>query len=370
MIPLFRVHMPPRDQLLPQLERVLYSGYIGQGPQVDRFERELARVFGWPRVLTVNSGTSAIQLALRLANVRGGEVVTTPMTCTATNMPILAEGGRPVWADINPVTGSIDPADVERKIGPDTRAILTVHWGGQPCDLAALNDIAEEHQIPLIEDAAHALGAKSLGLPVGSGTADFSCFSLQAIKHITTVDGGILTTRTGGGYHLGRLLRWYGLDRTAPQTDMRCEQDVTEWGHKWHMNDVTATIGLAQLPHLERIVAAHRENAAFYDQAFKRRVRHVKALPGAEGAWWLYTLLLDDADQRERFVKHMGAAGVAVSQVHTRNDTHTCFAPYRSQQPLRGMDEFTARMVCIPVHWALTEDERQQVADAVLAFQS
>jgi dTDP-4-amino-4,6-dideoxygalactose transaminase len=133
------------------------------------------------------------------------------------------------------------------------------------------------------------------------------------------------------------------------------------------MNDVTATVGLAQLPHLPTVVEAHRANAAFYDEVFSRRVDHVRALPGTRGAWWLYTLLLADAVERELFAKHMAAAGVAVSQVHTRNDTHTCFAQFR-RGPLPGVDEFTARMCCIPVHWALTGAERQQVADAVLAY--
>jgi dTDP-4-amino-4,6-dideoxygalactose transaminase len=148
---------------------------------------------------------------------------------------------------------------------------------------------------------------------------------------------------------------------------MRCSQDVGEWGYKFHMNDVTATVGLAQLPHLPQVVAAHRANAAFYDGAFAGRVDRAGGLPGSRGAWWLYTLLLADAEERELFAKHMAAAGVSVSQVHSRNDTMTCFAPYRGGR-LRGVDEFTARMCCIPVHWGLSEQDRQRVADAVLDF--
>ena len=197
MIPLFKVHLPPKEELIPALEQVLYSGYITQGPRVDEFESKLSKHFGNPYVLTVNSGTSAIQLALRLSNVRGKSVITTPMTCSATILPILAEGATPVWADVGPDSGNIDPDDVERKIDCDTAAILIVHWGGQPCDMAKLSRLARHHGIPLIVDAAHALGASWNGEPVGSteSGADFTCFSLQAIKHITTGDGGILTVK-------------------------------------------------------------------------------------------------------------------------------------------------------------------------------
>src|SRR5262245_34164342 len=134
-VPLFRVHMPPRDVLMPALEQTLYSGHVGQGPRVAEFEAAVAAYLGNPNVLTVNSGTSATQRAVRLPKVRGGTVVTTPMTCAATNLPVLAEGAAPVWADIDPATGNIDPEDAERQIRSDTKAIIAVHWGGQPADL-------------------------------------------------------------------------------------------------------------------------------------------------------------------------------------------------------------------------------------------
>ena len=159
----------------------MYSGQVGQGPRVEEFEAALAPVLGNRNVLAVNSGTSALQLALRLAGVRGGSVVTTPMTCAATVLPVLAEGARPVWADIDPATGNIDPLDAERKLAPDTRAVLAVHWGGQPCDMGALMGLGARHGVPVIVDAAHALGASWAGEPAGSPAADVTCFSLQAI---------------------------------------------------------------------------------------------------------------------------------------------------------------------------------------------
>lgn len=367
MIKLHRVHMPPRRELMPALERVLYSGFVGQGPVVAKFERAFGAWLGTPNALAVNSGTSGLQLALRLAGVRGGEVITTPMTCTATNMPILAEGARIVWADVDPATGNIDPHDVRRKVTRNTRAIVAVHWGGQPCDMNALAEIrrirGHDRHIPLIEDAAHALGAEWDGRKIGDRTADYTIFSLQAIKHITTVDGGMLTTPYAMALEVGRLLRWYGIDRDNPD---RIGQDIRAYGHKWHMNDVTATIGLAQMPYLDEIVAAHRANAACYDQALDGRLGTKRPESKGRGAWWLYTVLLRDAAERGEFTAHMAERGIEVSRVHARNDTHTCFAESRTYLP--GVDEFSSRMCCVPVHSGLSEDDREQVAQAMVSF--
>jgi dTDP-4-amino-4,6-dideoxygalactose transaminase len=367
LIPLFKVHVPPREELLPALAETLYSGQVGQGPKVEEFEAALAPVVGNRNVLAVNSGTSAIQLALRLAGVRGGSVVTTPMTCAATVLPVLAEGARPVWADIDPATGNIDPLDAERKLRADTRAVLAVHWGGQPCDMTALMDLGARHGVPVIIDAAHALGAQWAGEPVGSPAADFTCFSLQAIKHITTIDGGILTTRDAGDYRRGKLLRWYGIDRDAEQADARVAADIGEWGYKFHMNDVAATIGLAQLRHLPGILAAHRGNAAFYDDVLCGLVQAAPARRYSEGAWWLYTLLWRDGGQRAAFQAFMRSRGIQVSRVHGRLNRLTCFREYAAG-PLPGVDEFFERECCIPVHWALTGAERRAVAGAVTEF--
>ena len=206
-IPLFKVHMPKSVQE-PLLE-ILFSGFIGQGPQVEKFEKILAKYIGNPYPLTVNSGTSALQLALRLAGIQlGDEVISTPMTCTATNMPILAAGAKIVWADIDRLTGNISAASIEEKITSKTKAIIAVHWGGYPCDMMAINAVAKKYNIKVIEDGAHAFGAEYMQQKIGNHS-DYVMFSFQAIKHITTVDGGVLFVRTKEDYQRGKLLRWY-----------------------------------------------------------------------------------------------------------------------------------------------------------------
>lgn len=366
MIPLFKVHMPPREVLLPLLGDVLYSGYITQGAKVDHFETELGEYFRNRRVITVNSGTSALQLALRLSNVKGREVITTPMTCSATVLPVLAEGARPVWADIDPITGNIRPDDVGNKITANTAAILAVHWGGQPCDMTVLSSIASHYNIPLIVDAAHALGAEWDGNKVGHASqADFTCFSLQAIKHITTGDGGILTVRSEEALERGKRLRWFGIDRTANNGDARVGADIPEWGYKFHMNDIAATIGLSQMHFLPRLVSMHRANAKYYDTVI--RVPRQATYENSMGAWWLYTLLWNSSSEREAFMRFMKSRDIQVSRVHARLDKLTAFREF-SNGPLPGVDEFFETECCIPVHWGLTEQEREYIAESVNKF--
>ncbi len=362
-IVLFKVHMPKSvDQ--PLLE-VLHSGFVGQGPKVDEFERQLSEYLGNRYCLTLNSGTSGLQLALRLAGVGAGdEVITTAMTCTATNMPILAAGARIVWADVDPVTGLIDPEDIERKITPKTRAIIMVHYGGMPCDLERINQIAKQYSLKTIEDAAHALGAEYQGEKIGNHS-DFVVFSFQAIKHISTVDGGLLVCRDEEDYRRGKLLRWYGIDREQSRKDYRCEEDIREYGYKFHMNDIAATIGIEQLKYLDGIVTRHIENQYFYDEALSRidGVRLVPKQGPLKSSSWLYTL---HVERRDHFIEWMREEGVMVSCVHARNDRHTAFADSVAELP--QLDRFCATQISIPVGWWITDRDRSYIADKIREF--
>jgi perosamine synthetase len=348
VIPLFKVSMDPT--VVSKLGPTLMSGYVAQGPRVDEFEDRLTTYMG-SRPITVNSGTSALTLALRLAGVGPGDkVVTTPMTCSATNLPILAAGAEPVWADIDPRTGLIDPASVSRRIddyGDRVKAIMAVDWGGQPADYDRLFGSAFNFNIPIIEDAAHAFGASYKGSPIGS-IASYTCFSFQAIKHLTTGDGGAVTT-SRGDQRRARTLRWFGIDREAQTKEFRGEVDIEEWGYKFHMNDIAATIGLANLSIIDGILASHISNAMVYDGGLDKRF--TRTTPDYEhiGAWWIYTLLLPDRGTRDRFKVYMNQNGVQVSQVHWRNDTLSVFKPYR-RDDLPGVDEFSDRMICLPAY--------------------
>jgi dTDP-4-amino-4,6-dideoxygalactose transaminase len=359
-IPLFKVYM--NESVMEPLRKVLMSGYIGQGPKVDEFEKALVPFVGNPYPLTVNSGTSALHLAMRLANVdHGSEIITTPQTCSATSMPALERGAALVWGDIDPWTGNLDPLDVERKITSKTKAILAVHWGGYPCELDELRAVAAKYGIPLVEDAAHAFGASYKGKPIGSH-GDLVCFSFQAIKLVTTLDGGLLTCKTPEHYRRGKLLRWFGIDRETPRADLRCENDIVEYGHKFHLNDVAAVIGLEQLKYVAANLARARENAAFYEAALvgTKGVSLLRYTADRQSAYWLFTIRVRDRDGFQRF---MSEKGVMVSRVHVRNDLHTYTKAFRRNLP--GVDEFEREQVSIPVGWWVSDEDRVRIVSAI-----
>lgn len=339
--------------------RVLRSGYVGQGDVVERFEAALQRALDAPvPPLTVNNCTSALDLALHLIGVSpGDEVISTPMTCTATNTVIVRRGAAIVWADVDPVSGLVDPADVARKITAKTRAVMAVDWAGRACDYPALRALG----VPVVEDAAHAYLAKRNGASIARAGGDYVCWSFQAIKHLTCGDGGALLAPPEQ-MERGRLLRWYGLDRRSDKS-FRCAQNITEAGYKYHMNDIAASVGLANLPVAADAVARHRANAAYYRGAICERPGICLPTPDPGSAWWLYTLLVDE---RERFMAYLADRGVESSPVHARNDRHDAFR--FPNGPLPGVDSFAGREVAIPVGWWLTGEDRAYVARCVNDF--
>lgn len=383
-IPLFKVFVAPDAPAA--VSKTLTSGFITQGPRVEEFEETLKSYFHNPYVLTLNSATSGIHLALHLLKSAAGswpglqpgdEVLTPALTCTATNWPILANNLKPKWVDVDPLTANINIQDLKCKLSPHTKVIQFVHWGGSPVDLDAIKELQEYafdrfgFRPMVIEDAAHAMGAEFDGRKIGSvENGNIVVFSLQAIKHLTTGDGGILLLPSEHLYARGKLLRWYGIDRDKrnyKNTDFRLESDVAEYGFKMHMNDLTASLGLANFPHLEDMLAKHRANAEFYQRELSglKGVTLLRIPEKALSSYWIYTIhILNKPD----FINFMKAKGIVVSQVHARNDLHSVCAPYRTHLPV--LDRLESTLVCIPVGWWLTQLDLERVVSAVKEFSS
>jgi perosamine synthetase len=343
---------------MPRLRDVLYSGQISEGPPVYAFEGEFGKFIGWPHVLSFYSGTAALHTALILAGVKpGDEVISTPMTAEPTNLAICHAGAKVVWADVDPKNGNLSPASVAAQVTPRTKAIMAVHYGGIPVSLKDIRAVADRHGLPVIEDAAHALGARYAGRVLGSHS-EYVMFSLQAIKHMTTVDGGMLACRAPEDLPKGRTIRWFGIDRLAPRTEM----DVKEVGYKYHMNNVTATIGLVQLEHIAPAIQRHIDNGKFFDAA-------LKDIPGlelcawdaeAEPSYWFYTVLVE---RRDDFSRALTERGIGNSQAHKRNDWHSVFAGSRRELP--GLDSFYERMLHIPCGWWVSGEDREFIVDCI-----
>jgi dTDP-4-amino-4,6-dideoxygalactose transaminase len=371
MIPLFKVFVAPES--LPAVDKTLTSGYIAQGPQVDAFEHVLAEHFGNPRMVTLNSCTSAIHLALHLIKrefdlADGTEVLSSPMTCAATNFPILANRLAIRWVDVDPTTLNIDLTDARQKLSRETRILLFVHWGGYPVDYDRLAELGAEYrrrfgqELIVVEDCAHAWESRFNGRLVGCvRDQHFAAFSFQAIKSLTTGDGGLLITPPGEIYRAARMARWFGLDRDN-KLDFRSAQDIPEWGFKFHMNDIAASIGLSNYPHIAELVVQHKANARYYYEHLHNvpGVTLLERRPECDSSYWLFTVRVQN---RARFIEAMTARGVQVNQVHTRNDKYTALAAYQS--PLPQLDRVADEMICLPVGWWLSESDRETVVDAV-----
>lgn len=357
-VPLVKVGMPPREQLMPALEKVLYGGFIAEGEHVYEFEKRFAETFGLPVALGISSGTAALHLALLLSGVQqGDEVITTSMTAEPTNVVILQCGAVPVFADVEADTGNLDPTSVESLIGPRTRAIVVVHYAGFPAPMQALRAIADRHKLALIEDAAHSLGSSYGGQGIGT-VGDYAIFSLQAIKHMTTVDGGVLTMRNLDQVELARRLRWFGLAKGVPRTEV----DITRFGFKYNMHNVAAVIGLAQLDHIAGLVERHISNGRFFDERIARipGLAVTRFEPAASPSYWLYSILSDDSDAVER---RLAAIGVSASKLHRPNHLHSVFAAMRL--PLPGLDAYYRRLTHIPCGWWVTDEDRERVVDTL-----
>lgn len=360
-IPLFKPFVNV-ETAIESVRAVLSSGYIGEGARVKEFEAALAHLLDAP-VLALNSGTSALVLALDLAGVRQGDwVVSPPMTCLATSAAIAQRGAYIAWADVDPLTGLINPGDAYQLLRRfDAKAIVAVDYGGLPCDYECLSYYTALGNASLILDAAHSLLTHITDMTdayvFNHHHVDYACYSFQAIKHLTTGDGGALICPPHK-FEEAKRKRWFGLDRSLG--GFRCEQPVHEIGYKFHMNDIAAAIGLANIESTEDVVEIARENAAFYHEALKD-ITSITLPPPVKGAsWWLYTILVPD---RERFIQQMEDHAIQCARPHSRNDTNPIFRLY--QRKLPGVEAFDEHQVAIPVGWWVTPTMREYIAETI-----
>lgn len=365
-IPLFKVFMSPNVDK-PLLD-TLHSGFIGQGKMVEGFEQIVSDKFNLPYVLALNSGTSALHLAYQMVmdGNENSEFIVSPITCSATLTPIIANKGKIVWTDVDPISGNIDSNDVERKITKNTKAIIMVHWGGNLCDTKRINEIAKQYGIKTVEDGAHSLGATLDGKYTGF-ISDFTMYSLQAIKHITSIDGGLLICKDKEYHERAKLLRWYGIDRTENRqvSDLRCELDVKEAGHKFHMNDCNAVVGIENFKHLDDIVTKHRDNAKYYDSIFANtNIGIVKPPLNVNPAYWLYTINIYGEGNRDKLMQFLKEDGIGTSKVHASNVYHSMFKKFYKDLPMA--EQFNNTHLCIPVGWWVTKEEREYISDRIL----
>jgi perosamine synthetase len=361
MINIFNTYISPEAS--QKVSEVINSGFLSEGRLVMEFEEKLKKEFLFKSVSTLNSGTSSLHLALDVLGVKeGDEVIIPAQTFVATGLAVLYQKATPIFADINYEDGNIDVADVSRKITSNTKAIICVDWGGYPCDLNELKLLCNKHNISLVEDAAHALGATYFNEPVGS-ISDLTCFSFQSIKHLTTGDGGAITSNNKALMDQVVEKRWFGINRaTAAVSELGERQyNIKAIGYKYHMNDYAAALGLANLVNYSERLMSRRATGDFYRTQLSGvdGIELFKNEPFKQSAYWLFGMHVKN---RSSFINHLKNNGIQASVVHQRIDRNSVFGGIKN---LPVQEQFDLTQVHIPIHDRINIEKASYIVDVI-----
>jgi len=336
--PLFYPNIHKKD-ILKEIDDTLSTRWIGEGPKVKIFEQKFGEFLGARYPVAVNSCTSALHLAYLLAGAKKDtEVIAPVFTCSATIHAIMHTGATPVFADIkNDFT--IDPKDVAKKITKKTVAVVAVDYSGKRCDYKELKKFG----LPIIADKAQSLSYDK--------AADYNCFGFQAIKLMTTCDGGMLITKTKKDYDRAKRLRWFGIDRNKSFKEKNTREvasSVEEVGYKYQMTDVDACFGLAALKHIKADLKYRQKLVNSYNKLLLD-TKGIKIVDNTDSDNWLYTILVDN---RNKFFELMNQNDIEVSMAHARIDDVAVFKKYKNKCP--NMDSLESQYVCLPLNPKIT----------------
>ena len=343
----------------------LDSRWIGQGPKVKIFEENFSKKFASNLpAIAVGSGTDALHLSYMLAGLKPGDEVIAPLfTCTATNIPFLYMGVKIKFADIDINTMNMDINHVRQLMSDKVKAIICVHYGGLPCDMDELQTIANEYNIPIIEDAAHAVGAKYKGIDIGS-ISDFTMFSFQAIKHITTGDGGMLIIKNIDLIDKAERIRWFGIDRKSKQAGI-WENDITEIGYKYQMTDIAAAMGIASLSEFDEQSQIRKSLFQVYEEELAgcERLRIIgSGYKDREHAAWLFTVIVEE---RYKLQEKLRDNSIESNQVHFRNDRYSIFKEFTNGKVFPNMDKIEDDYLVLPLHTKMTVEDVRRVCSVI-----
>jgi dTDP-4-amino-4,6-dideoxygalactose transaminase len=361
-VPLFYPHIPKSS--IKSLKKVLTGRWIGQGPLVDIFEKQFQKKFkkNLP-CIAVGSGTDALHLAYLLAEIKKNDEVICPLfTCTATNIPLLYIGAKIKFADVDPDTLNISIDHVKKLITKKTKAIVFVNYGGLPCDLKELNSIAKKNNIKLIQDAAQSLGSTYNDKPI-TEYSDFTIFSFQAIKHISSGDGGLLCLKNKKLIKKAYRMRWFGIDRLKKQGGT-WENDIKEIGYKYQMTDLGASILIESLKEFKKISSHRKKIFNIYLKKLQNN-KYIKII-NKRGKFthsaWLFTILTDKKDYLQ---KKLRQTNIETNQVHFRNDRYSIFKSFIKNKKFPNMNSIEKKYLVLPIHTKMKISDANYVANTV-----
>lgn len=358
------------DEDIEEVVKVLKSDFLTTGPVIEEFEKKVADYVGAKYAVAVANGTAALHSACYAANIgKGDEVITTPITFAASSNCAFYCGAVPVFADIDPKTYNIDPSDIEKKITDRTKAIIAVHFTGQPCDMGRIHEIANKHGLIVIEDAAHALGAVYEGKKVGS-LSEMTTFSFHPVKHITTGEGGMVLTNHQELYERLKLFRTHGITREEHllrKNDGPWYYEQLDLGYNYRITDIQCALGISQMKKLPYFLERRKEIAERYQEAFADcdNIQCPYQKPGCENAWHLYVIRIKGGKRKEVFEK-LREAGIGVNVHYIPVYQH----PYYQEHGYKDIscpnaEQYYEEAISLPIYPALKEAEQEYVIETV-----
>jgi perosamine synthetase len=359
------------EEEIEAVTEVLRSGWWGQGPKTVEFEEKFASFVDASYAVSTNSATAALHLALILADVEGAEVISTPMTFVSTNHAILYNRAIPVFADVERDTLNIDPNDIERKITAKTKAIMAVDYGGHPCDFERIFEIAKAHNLLVIEDAAHAAGARYKGQAVGS-YSPMTCFSFHPVKNLATGDGGMITLSNNEWAERLKRLRWVGINKNTWQrsdddsSQYSWEYNVEEAGFKYHTNDINSAIALVQLGRLPYTNERRREICALYDAGLKD-LPWIDLPVEKEYAHSSRHNYVIRVDKRDKLANWLRDYKVATGMHYIPNHLYEMYKPYVTES-LPVIEREWLRCLTLPLHPYLSDEDVAYIIEVIRSF--
>lgn len=361
------------EEDINEVANVLKSNWITTGPKIKEFEDALCAYIGCKYCVAVNSGTSALDIAVQSLDLpEGSEIITTPFTFVATSNAIIYNCHRPVFADICSDTFNIDPEDIRRKITKNTKAIIYVDYAGHPCDIRELNEIADEFDLYLIEDACHAIGAEYWNEKVGN-FADLTVFSFHPVKHITTGEGGAVVTDHRELYEKLSLLRTHGIDKNAMGRygpDASWAYDMKCLGRNYRLTDFQAALGKSQLKKLDGFIKRRSELAVMYNGLLKEVdfVRLPVIRRNAKSAWHIYTILMDESINRDDFFNFMRAENIGVNVHYIPAYRHSYYIQNFNfeKKDFPVTEDIFRRIITLPLFPGMSEQQVEYVVATIL----
>lgn len=361
------------EQDIEAVVNVLKSDYLTTGPKIAEFERKVADYTGAKYAVAVANGTAALHAACYAAGIgEGDEVITTPITFAASSNCVLYCGGTPVFADIDPETYNISPVDIERKITPKTKAIIAVHFTGQPCEMDQIHEIADKHNLIVIEDGAHALGAVYKGKRVGA-LSDMTTFSFHPVKHITTGEGGMILTDNPKLYERLKLFRTHGITREEKlltKNDGPWYYEQLDLGYNYRITDIQCALGVSQMDRLPEFLEKRKQIAKRYNEAFaaNEQIQLPYQKEGCDNAWHLYVIRIKNGKRREVFEK-LRVAGIGVNVHYIPVYQHPYYRTHGyAEVTCPNAEEYYKECISLPMYPDLKEEEQEYVIKKVLEY--